>query len=560
MIRIFIIFLCIVFSTTLWAAKPSGLTKPDAPAELYTLKNPVEQAQELLKELGFYEGGLDGVSGPDLKASIKSYQKFHRLKQTGKVSRELLSHLENIGRVRALIKRLDVVRIEKQKEARLALLSDPRTKKLLDEKKEEIADPTRDVTHCFKAPSSQCLLKEAVESSRAVFEDDLRDWALGEILAAQVRAGMQDGAMETASRIKDSRLVIAALTNIAKTHAKEGKLSEALSGLSLIPVIERRLSVLLQVADAYRKKGQKKEVRQTINKILAGAQSIDSLEDRLPLQIEAAEILAFVNTKKALKLLDDISNQARLEAQNGSKVTILRQAASAMANIEYPEWALKALNKLPDDETRVPVLMAATRAFLRKGRFKAARNTLQRISADRYRAVIMADVAMALWKAGQKPEAEKVLDEAHTLANGITLPFAKNYALSQISNVIINMAIDTRDPIQGNKAFTVLNSISDGRLRARGLWDLSNASERYGFSITKANLDRSVTQAMKDIKSKFSRAWILGDLASEHHQTGEIEQARKAFKMGLETAQKLKNPWARSRALAKFGAVINRLD
>ncbi len=560
MLRILIIFFCLFLTGQALAAKPSGLKEPEVRPELYTLKNPVEQAQSLLSQLGFYEGKIDGIPGSDLENAIKAYEKSHGLKQTGKVTRDLLGHLENIGRVRALIKRLDQVRSSRQDEARQALLSDPRTRKLLNNKKDDVADPTRDATYCFKSPSSQCLLKEAVESSRAVFEDDLRDWALGEILAAQVRVGMESAAMETASRIKDSRLVIAALTSIAKTHAQEGKLREALSGVNLIPVVQRRLSVLLEVARVYRERGKEEDLRQVLVKIRAGAQSIDALEERLSMEIQAAELLASLDTEKALSQLDEIAERARVNARNGSQVTILRQAASAMASIGYPEWALKVLDKLPDDDARIPVLMSATRSFLKQKRFEAARNTLQRISADRYRAVILADTTLALWQANRRPQALEIWEESLVLANGIRLPFAKNFALAQIADVMIQISSDTKDVIHANKAFTLFQSISDDRMKARGLWDLGYASEQYGFSITKGNLEKSIAKAMADIKSKFSRAWILGDLADEHQESGDLTQARKALKMGLQTTESLKNPWARSRALAKFGAVIDRLD
>jgi len=563
MIRIsFIIFalFSMLFTTDLGAAKPSGLNKPTPKPEVYALKTPIEQAQELLKELGFYNGVINGKRSTETIAAIIEYQKEHALKETGKISRQLLDHLENIGRVKALIQRLDSVRKLRQDQARTALLSDPRTRKLLEPKKREIADPTRDSSFCFKSPTSICLLNEAVESSRAVFEDDLRDWALGEILAAQVSAGLEKDAMETAARIKDSRLVIAALANIAKTQVKEGKLAEALSGLSLIPVIERRLSVLLDIAQAYQNKGETENLTLTINKILAVSESIKALETRLPLQIQAAEILSQSDKKRALKLLDNVSETARSGTTNGSRVTLLRHAASAMANIQYPEWALKALDELPDDETRIPVLMAATRAFLKMKRFDAALTTVSRISADRYRGVIFADVALALWQNGHRTRAHKILNEAQTLIKGIRLPFAKNFALAQIANVMIKMVSDNKETGLANRTFTIISGISDERLKARGLWDLAHASDLHGFSITKGDMNKAAKRAINDIKSNFSRAWMLGDLANAHHALGEKKTAQTAFEMGLKTAQGLTNPWARSRALAKFGAVMSTLD
>lgn len=563
MIRILLIIFCLfslLLSSDLQAAKPSGLTKPTSRPEIYTLQNPIEQTQSLLKELGFFSGNVDGIRGPDTIAAIENYQEKHGLKTDGRVSRKLLDHLENIGRVRALIQRLDQVRTSRQNEARQALLSDPRTRKLLEKPDKEVANPMRDPSVCFQAPSPSCLLNEAVESSRAVFEDDLRDWALGEILAAQVRIGLDKEALQTAARIKDSRLIIAALANIAKTHVKEGKLVEAHSGLSLIPLMERRLSVLLDIAQAYYDKGDIQKSTQTITDILSLSKGIKEPQTRLSLQIQAAEILSQHDKKKAAEILENIAKTAKTSEQYATRISILRHVATTMAKIQYPEWALKALNDLPDDESRIPILMTATRAFLKMNRFEAALNTVHRISADRYRGVIFADVARALWHDGQTDKALHILFEAQTLINGIKLPFAKNFALSNIASVMIDMIPDTKDTTLATRAFDLLHSISDNRLKAKGLWSLAHAAQLHNFSITNQNLDDAAINAINGIKSKFSRTWMLGDLANTHMGLGEKKYARKAFDLGLKNAQILTNPWARSRALAKFAALMNSLD
>jgi len=560
MFRLLIILLVAFSSFTALAAKPSGLSEPSAKPEITRLQNTISQTQELLKDLGFYEGDVDGFMGSDLEAAINAYQKEHGIPQTGDVSPELIGHLENIGRVRTLILRLDDVREQRQEKARQVLLSDPRTRKLLDKPADEIADPTRDVRGCFKNPTSGCLLREAVESSRAIFEDDMRDWALGEILASQVSVGLDQAAMKTAARIKDSRLIIAALTNIAKTHVKEGKIAEAMTSLALIPVTERRLSVLLDIAENYSLEGEDKKLVENINKVLEGADTIDSFEDSIPIQIQAAEILATVEKKRALKLLDQLSEKAGKKAKNGSKVTLQRHAASAMANIGYPEWALKAVEKMPDDDTRVPILMAAARAFLKAGRFEAARQTIERIAAERYRSVILADLAKALWDAKKHEDALAVTEEARLIASAIRLPFAKNFSYSSIAQTLIHIASRSGETSHADRAFDLLESITDDRLKARGLWNLAHAASTYQFSVSDGNLDDMATQAMREIKSKFSRVWVLGDLVELHQLKGAKIQARRAFEIGLETLRGLKNPWARSRALAKFGALVHRLD
>lgn len=560
MLRMILIFLLIGMGLPAFAAKPDGLADPQARPELYRLKNPVARVQELLKSQGRYEGAVDGFMGSDLERAIRLYQKEQGLPQTGKISAELIAHLENVGRIRALITRLEDVRRQRQEKARQALLSDPRTRQLLDQKDYKTADPTRDMSHCFAQPTSGCLLRAAVEASKAVYEDDMRDWALGEILAAQVAVGQEGDALKTAARIKDSRLIIAALTNIAKTHAREGKIEEALSSLDLIPVIERRLSVLLEIAKVYRAENRKKDLKHIVDNILATAAGLDSFEEGLSLQIEAAELLADVESKRALNLLDAMSERARTKAQNGSKITLMRQAAGAIAKIGYPEWALKVLEKMPDDETRIPVLMAAARAFLKAQRFNAARETIERISAKRYRSVILADMAGQMWQAGKHKDALNVLGEALVIAKGVKLPFARNFSLFNIAQTLREIAENSQESVHAAQAYAILQEISDDRLKARGLWDLAHAASLKNFSVENTDLDSVAQVAIGAIKSKFSRVWVLGDLVEYYQREHEPERAKRAFDLGLATVEELKNPWARSRALAKFAALAYRFD
>ncbi len=559
--RFLTLLCCCLISLPVLAAKPTGLNRPEVRPEIYTVKNPVQQVQELLASMGLYVGALDGIMGPDLESAIRLYQKTHNLDQTGKITRNLIAHMQNLGRMRALIQKLDQVREERQAKARQALLANPRTRILLEKTpQKERADPTRDSSSCFKSPTVSCLLKEAVESSRAVFEDDMRDWALGEILAAQVSVGLEEDAMQTAARIKDSRLIIAALTTIAKTHIKEGKIKEALSALTLIPVAERRLSVLLDLCATYHKQGNKKALIETVNRILADSLTIEKKATRLPLQIEAAKFLAPYEHKRALELLHEIASQAKELTQTGAHQTVLRQSASAMAEIGFPEYALKTLDTLPDSDIRIPVLMAATRAFLKQKRFQAARNTLERISPKRYRSIILANMASALWLAQKTETATVTLQEAHLVAKGITLPFARNFALSSVAQSYWEIASKTQKSQHADQAYNILQTITDDRMKARGLWDLTHAARRFRFHPSEADLDQEAKTAINEVKSSFSKVWIMGDLAAYYQDEGDREEAKKAFYIGLENVEKLKNPWARSRALAKFAALFYRLD
>ncbi|WP_417789379.1 peptidoglycan-binding protein [Terasakiella pusilla] len=549
-----------LLSTPAGAAKPTGLDRPSAEPEVFTLDHPIKRAQELLKQLDFYKGKIDGLRTPALDNAISAYQRLYNLPQSSTISEEFLAHLENIGRVRILIGRLNMVRKQKQDSARQALLSDPRTRQLLEQKNREVADPTRDVSECFSQPSARCLLKEAVESSRAVYEDDLRDWALGEILAAQVASGLSTEAMETAGRIKDSRLIIAALTNIAKTHAKEGQIPEALSGLNLIPLAHRRLSVLLDVAETYKDAGNHEALSALISRILAGAQSVEDLEERLSLQLKAAELVASTDNQRALQLLRDATATIEKDLSDQPKLSLLRQTATTLAKAGHPNQALEAMGKLPNDDTRIPILMAAARAFLEQRKFKDAQSVIERILSARYRSIILCDLANQYWHTGERTRALQTLEEALNLSNDIKLPFAQNYAYAQITATLSAIVAESGDLVVAKQAYQTLGKISDDRLKARAFWRLNTIARQHGLQLSENDLDGETDQAMAEIKSQFSKAWILGDLAESHFNNGETEQAQKALKLGLQTVRDLKNPWARSRALAKFGVVLHRLD
>lgn len=53
----------------------------------------LEQVQTVLKELGYYDGEVDGLSGPATRRAIETYQSKMGLLASGKVDAELLDHL-----------------------------------------------------------------------------------------------------------------------------------------------------------------------------------------------------------------------------------------------------------------------------------------------------------------------------------------------------------------------------------------------------------------------------------------------------------------------------------
>ncbi len=241
----FAVALCIpvLFSALLSAAeiaaRPDGLIN-ETPAPLSApgyrkAGQSVLDIQKALSVMGFYLGPINGHLNSDTQAAIRVYQQSTGLDINGRVTRQLWDILTNAVQVRKLLKRLNKVRASSKDKARKALLAHPATRDLISDTPGEIANPRRDASACFADPTVRCLLSAATENVKAVFKPELRDWALSEILVAQSRAGLTEAAMKTAARMKDPRLIMVALRDIAEGQASAGNGTEARDAAGIIP-------------------------------------------------------------------------------------------------------------------------------------------------------------------------------------------------------------------------------------------------------------------------------------------------------------------------------------
>lgn len=63
-------------------------------------KDQIRQAQQRLKDLGFYEGQIDGIYGPETEAALREYQARQGLQVTGALTQETqqaLAHSQQKG-------------------------------------------------------------------------------------------------------------------------------------------------------------------------------------------------------------------------------------------------------------------------------------------------------------------------------------------------------------------------------------------------------------------------------------------------------------------------------
>jgi len=225
----------------------------------------VSDVQKSLADFGLYDGPIDGRWNRDLERAVRQFQNWVGLPVDGRIGAELIERMKNRTQINGLLRRLDDTRHSDRETAREALLSRAETRHLVGDGQLR-ANPTRDAGPCFRDPTARCLLAEAAESAKAIHRDELRDWAFGEILVAQARAGLADDAVLTVRFIRDPRLIMVALRDIARGQAVAGNAAEALEAVAIIPDLEKQAEALADIATIQAK--QDIDPRDTIDRLL----------------------------------------------------------------------------------------------------------------------------------------------------------------------------------------------------------------------------------------------------------------------------------------------------
>ncbi len=562
------------------AARPDGLEeKPPTQDEdngFQKAGKAVLEVQRALSDMGFYLGSIDGHLNAETRAAIRVYQQGAGLEVNGKVSRQLWNLLMNTQEVHNLLKRLENVRKSDKDKARQALLAHPATRDLIKENSDEKADPTRDASTCLTDPTVRCLLDAALENVKAVFKPELRDWALGEILVAQSRAGLNEAAMETAARMKDPRLIMVALRDIAEGQAASGNAAGARDAAGIIPDIEKKVEAFAMIAEIQTRQRDFDEARQSIDLLNASLEQLKSETKRISLETRIAIMLAKAGDNAgATDRLAKAEIRARTRTSGEEKGIALRYVAAALAETEHPDQALSVLDDIEASSERTSVLISTATAQARAGDAAAALATADTIEAVRYRAVVLGKIALSQAMAKNFEAADTTLDTALAAVDKIALPYARSYAVSRIALSMSKLGTLIPDrmkniPSSGSqppsisqtvwsrfaKAAEIAGGIDDNRLRAHTLWSISTDQRRGGDTAGAEATEQLASAASDEIKSRLTRVWMFAELASNHARASEPKISWTAFRSGIDIASKIENPWGRARALAKLAQTL----
>ncbi len=557
------------------AARPAGdldvpgdtdtdQTKPggETPFSRWQSAQSVEKIQRALTDMGLYIGVIDGHLNDETRAAIRVYQQGAGLKVDGKVTRELWDLLNNAQRVRVLLRRLDKARRSGRDAARRALLSHPATRDLVDVPNRERADPTRNPDACFDRPTVRCLLGEASESVKAVFRPELRDWALGEILVAEARAGLTDNAMQTVRRIRDPRLIMVALRDIAEAEAASGRGAGALAAAEIIPDRDKRAEALAAIADIQIARRETDAARATVAKLLDAVRQTKPVLHRVQLRSRAAVIIARYGDAEAAKREVSLAEtEARGASADTDRSTALRHVAAALADMARPTDAIAMLAEITSQSERTSVLVSTSEAQMRAGDAAAALATADTIETVRFKAAVLGRIAQTQAETGKRADAAVTIELALAAIDKIDSAFARSFAISRVALAMTSLtgtaaATEPKAAATYAKAAETAKRIEDNRLRAQTLWSIADARRRAGDIEGAEATEAEAETATEMVVSRLSRVWMFSDIALSLARTQRAKAAEAAFERGLAVAQGLDNAWGRSRALARLATVL----
>ena len=561
---------CLLFlniANPAFSAWPDGLHEEDPS---FTQKNnrhksgaSVQKVQAALANIGFYLGSIDGHLNDETSAAIRVYQKTSGLKVDGQITRQLWDLLNNAHQVRGLLKRLDTVRKQGKDKARAALLAHSATKDLVKNLNDIRADPTRKSDECFKIPTVRCLLFEAQESVKAVHKPELRDWALGEVLIAQARAGLGELAMQTTARILDPRLIMVALRDIAEAQATAGNSKQAVNAARIIPNARKRAEALTKITQIHARQGDKLSTQAAADVLFKMLVALPSKQQQISIKTKVAIAFSHVGSPlRTRNLLAETENQSRQLSNKDQRSLGLRHVATAYARLKNLEKAQALLSEITKKAEREPILIHLASAMVTAGKIKDALEITKYIT-PRYRTAPLGSIALAQAKSNASTNAGATLQLAKKSIEEIKLPYARSFAQSQLA---VTMAQISNILTQSNKkkvsflnASQMAAQIKDNRLRAHTLWSIAHEQRISGRQQAANTMEALADTATNAIKSRLSQVWLFADLAAQHVRRGDVKQSWKMFDRGLKIGQTINNAWGRARALAKLAQTLLEL-
>jgi len=510
----------------------------------------VRQIQLRLAELGLYGGRIGGVMSAETAEAIRTYQRFANLPVDGKPSHELLDNLTSAaGEAQHLLLRLDRSQADQIEKARGVLEQAFGPDWAIEARAVVVgAAPDLDALkarakHCYDAPEPACLIVEAEVAAVSVEKDNLRDWALSDIIRAQARIGQSEEALRIARAISDPRSVIAALSGIAVALAGAGRTAEALAAAQQVPDAVLRDKALRAVAEGQLEAGRPDFAEATVALIEAPHERLTTLVST------AHSYLAFGHGEVAHGLAMEAERLAQSITAELFREWALIELASLMAAVGESAKANLMIAQIGSAKNRVKALCDIVLVELRAGYEDRARRTLN----------LALSTMAAVSRPQERQQARACLasshaslaefDEALKQARGIEFGYTHSFVLNRIALAMVH---------HGDRAEAedLAESIQDEKQRINTFVTMSLIAHKNGNLQAAVRLGARAVLYANELKIPLDKAFVLADLAMAQAESGEVEAARTTLSEAVAIAAQIVDPWARARALSKAASSL----
>ncbi|MEO5374816.1 MAG: peptidoglycan-binding protein [Alphaproteobacteria bacterium] len=512
-----------------------------APAPLTDSAETIRAIQEYLRALRLYSGPVDGRAAPALTSAIQNFQRGAGVEPDGVADEALLRRLKSQVEVQRLNRQLETHRDEQTAAAELALVTSGRMAALRARAPDH---PTLDAgaaDACLKAPAPRCLLIVALEGARGLGRAEQRDWAISDIVATQVRAGLEGEAEATIGLLSDPRSILMALRSVAESHARAGRVEAAMAAAAAVPDPRQRVEALAAIAALRAAAG---DTTAAVAAVAAGVDDLASLPGPGPdprLVARFATAAALSGDRDRARSLFDQAVAASGEPAERSAV------AEAMAEAGLPEAALSLADSVLDQALRDPVLVASSSSLARAGSLDEARQVADRVGPGRYRAVALAALAVEAARQGRIAEARAAVDAARALAPTIRASYARAYAESRIALALKALGAD-------REAAALGKDVGDAALRAYALGTVA-AGRPADDALGKQALVLT-DRALAAVVDPVARTRTLCALALDRRTAGDAAAARRQAQRAMVVARGIGDTWGRVRAIIAVAGTL----
>lgn len=474
------------------------------------------EVQKALRSARIYDGPVNGRGNLELEQTIRAYQETNNLPITGTVTNALLNHIQDVTLPATLLSRLQRVKRDNIAEARTQLLDNAATRDLVVAAPgAEAADPTRSIAPCLSDPNFQCLINEAVESSKAVNRQEFRQWVLRDILKALTHAGRTDEARQAIRRIGDPRMIQRALKEQVGVFSRIGAVGQANALARTIPDPALRAQAFAGIMADH--------------------------PDRIP-DLRATLLADLEQVTDPLVAIEVLSALAT-DTPHPHRTAFLNRAEDRLA-------------ALPDAR-RPHARRLLLQAKVRLGDARAYRQLKADLLQDEETATlvaVMCDFADAEPTRYDPDKVHAILDQAAILA--------KTYSKKQSHPVMLHrLARSLAQAGRWPRATALIETIDDPIVRAKAYWDVAGIATDTGtVRPSGARLRQKALKAIEGTQNRFRRARMLTDFADSALTRQDGQQGARLFRKALHLSNQVKSSWWRARLFSRLALVSASLQ